>query len=204
MKFLPREDKFFAYFQDQVRLFRKSADLLVDAVQTGGDKMKAAAAEIKQIELEGDKVLIETFNRLDQTFITPFDPEDIYELSQHLDDTLDGIEDAMHRIVAYRVEPVPEPVIRFAQLIRACSEAMQRAFEALAQNASITEPCKTIHDLEDEADGVDRSAVEDLLNNEKDAILVLKLREIYHYLEETMDACEHVASVVEHVYVKNS
>src|ERR1041384_4001432 len=104
MKLLPREEKFFSLFLRQVELICEAARLLLDGVKSGNSRLAAVATEIRTVEHQGDGVIHEIFTKLNQTFITPLDPEDIHNLSSKLDDVLDGIEDAAHRMVAYRLD----------------------------------------------------------------------------------------------------
>ena len=93
LRFLPREEKFFALFVSQVQLILEASRLLLDAVRSGNSHMARASEEIRTLEAKGDEIIHDTFTRLNQTFITPLDPEDIHALSSKLDDVLDGIED---------------------------------------------------------------------------------------------------------------
>src|SRR4249920_2273364 len=102
MRLLPRQEKFFDSFLDQARLIVEASRLLAEAVKAGNSHLSRAAVRIQQLEHEGDEIIHDTFTRLNQTFITPLDPEDIHSIASRLDDVLDGIEDAAYRMVAYR------------------------------------------------------------------------------------------------------
>jgi len=119
LRLLPREEKFFALFVSQVKLIVESSRLLLDAVRNGNSYMARASEEIRTLEAKGDEIIHDTFTRLNQTFITPLDPEDIHALASSLDDVLDGIEDAAHRIFAYRLDPLPPAMVQLCAL--ACS-----------------------------------------------------------------------------------
>src|ERR1700694_3647156 len=106
MNFLPRKERFYSFFLNQVELIREASRILLDAVHAGDGHLKKAAQDIAILEQKGDRVMHEIYLRLNQTFITPLDPEDIHSLSSRLDDVLDGIEDAAYRMVAYRGEPI--------------------------------------------------------------------------------------------------
>src|SRR5438105_14009288 len=101
MKLLPREEKFFGYFHQQVKLIRQAADLLVEGASAGNSHLAHAAHQIKAAEEQADTVIHEIYHRLNSTFITPLDPEDIHSLASHLDDIIDGIEDCAYRMVDY-------------------------------------------------------------------------------------------------------
>jgi predicted phosphate transport protein (TIGR00153 family) len=204
MKLMPRDEKFFSLFLSQVELICEAARLLLDGVKAGPSRLALVATEIRSLEHQGDEVIHEIFTKLNQTFITPLDPEDIHSLSTALDDVLDGIEDAAHRMVAYRLDPITGTVVELAEVIYSCSRVLQKAMEALDSKKPVLEHCIEINRLENEADILVRSAVASLFDNEKDAIQLIKLKEIYELLEDTTDHCEDVADVLQNVVVKNS
>jgi predicted phosphate transport protein (TIGR00153 family) len=204
MRLLPREEKFFALFTKQVKIIEEAAKLLYDGVKSGNSHIATAASQIQELEHKGDEIIHDIFKRLNQTFITPLDPEDIHSLSSHLDDVLDGIEDAAHRIVSYRLEPIPPVVLKLAGIVYDMAKALSKAIEALNTSKLILEHCIEINRLEDEADGVVRQAISDLFSNVTDPILLIKQKEIIEFLEYTTDRCEDVADVLQGVAVKNS
>jgi len=204
MRLLPREEKFYHLFQRQVEIIAEAARLLLDGVRSGNSRLAGAATEITVLEHKGDEVIHEIFRRLNQTFITPIDPEDIHSIASALDNVLDGIEDTSHRLVSYRIDPIPPAMVTLAEFVASCAKAMKCALEALERNAGTQEHCIEINRLENEADRIGRSAVVDLFDHEKDPIRLIKLKEIYDYFEQTIDACEDVADVVQNVVVKNS
>jgi predicted phosphate transport protein (TIGR00153 family) len=204
MRLLPREEKFYHLFQRQVEIISEAARLLLEGVRFGNSRLAGAATEITVLEHKGDEIIHEVFRRLNQTFITPIDPEDIHSIASALDNVLDGIEDTSHRLVSYRIDPVPGVMVTLAEIVANCAAAMKCALAALEKNGGTMEHCIEINRLENEADRIGRGAVVDLFNHEKDAIRVMKLKEIYDYFEATIDACEDVADVVQNVVVKNS
>jgi predicted phosphate transport protein (TIGR00153 family) len=204
MRFLPREEKFFALFLDQVRIISEAAMLLLEGAQSGNKKLAENAVKIKALEENADVVIHDIFLRLNQTFITPLDPEDIHSLSSHLDDVMDGIEDAVHRMVAYRIDPMPPIVIELCQHIVTCVNSLKLAFEALHSNKKLIEHCIEINRVEELVDNVVRDAVRVLFDSETDPIKLIKLKEIYEFLEQTTDYCEDVADALQNVVVKNS
>ena len=149
-------------------------------------------------------IIHEIYSHLNSTFITPLDPEDIHSLSSHLDDVIDGIEDSVHRMLAYRIDPIPSTVVELCRLVQSCGAALQLAFEALAKGQPLTNHCMEVNRLEEAADQLGRAAVTDLFQTEQDPIRIIKLKEIYEFLEQTTDYCEDVADVLQNVQVKNS
>ena len=204
MKLLPREEKFYHLFGKQVDLIAEAARLLLEGMRMGSARLASAATDIAVLENRGDDVIHEIFTRLNQTFITPIDPEDIHNISSALDDVIDGIEDTSHRLVSYRIEPIPEPMVTLAEVVASCARCMKNAIEALEKNGPILAHCIEINRLENEADRVGRSAVVDLFDKEKDPIRLIKLKEVYDFFEATIDSCEDVADVLQNVVVKNS
>jgi predicted phosphate transport protein (TIGR00153 family) len=204
MRLLPREEKFYSLFLSQVDIICEAARLLLQGVKAGPTRLAEVAKEIKTLEHQGDEVIHELFTRLNQTFITPLDPEDIHSLSTRLDDVLDGIEDAVHRMVSYQVNPIPLGMVQLSEMIYTSTRALKKAFEALDKGKEVMEHCIEINRLENEADHLVRGLVSDLFRNEKDPITLIKVKEIYDFLEATTDHCEDVADVLQNVVVKNS
>src|SRR5690242_4932814 len=204
MKLLPREEKFYHLFLKQVEILSDATRLLLDGVRTGNSRLAAVATEINVLENKGDEVIHEIFTRLNQTFITPIDPEDIHNVSAALDNVLDGLEDTSHRLVSYHIKPVPPAMVTLSEIVARCAKSLKSAFEALEKGGSVMEHCIEINRLENEGDLIGRSAVAELFDKEKDPITLIKLKEVYDFIEATIDSCEDVADVLQNVVVKNS
>jgi len=204
MRLLPREEKFYALFLNQIEIISQAARVFCEGLRIGNSRLAGAATEISVLERRGDEVIHSIFKRLNQTFITPLDPEDIHNLSSALDDVLDGIEDTSHCIVSYEIEPIPRDMLELAEIVNSCAEAAKKAFEALAANGEILAHCIEINRLENEGDLVTRAAVADLFRKQKDPITLIKLKEVYEFFEDTIDRFEDVADVLQNVVVKNS
>ena len=204
MRFLPREEKFFALFLSQVQIISEASSFLLEGVKAGNSQLAAAAAEIQKLEEKGDEIIHDIFTRLNQTFITPLDPEDIHSLSSSLDDVLDGIEDAAYRMAAYRLEPIPPTVVELCKIVHDCSRSLRAAFEALNKDKPLIEHCIEINRLEDSADKLVRQVLSELFQSDIHPITFIKLKEAYEVLEATTDRCEDVADALQSVVVKNS
>ncbi|MBM3774873.1 MAG: DUF47 domain-containing protein [Acidobacteria bacterium] len=203
-RFLPREEKFFHLFQEQIAIAVKVAGLLLEGVRLGNSRLAENADKILELEHQGDDLIHEVLSRLNRSFITPLDPEDIHRLAAALDDVIDHIEEAAHLIVAYRLPEIPRAVIQLAEIIDAGCNALRKAFLALEKDRREMAPfIVEINDLENQADRVTRSAVAELFNS-GDALLIFKLKEIYDTLEATTDRCADAADVLQNVVVKNS
>lgn len=191
-------------FLSHVEVTCDASRLLLEGAKAGNSQLNHAAEQIKVLETKGDEIIHDIFLRLNKTFITPLDPEDIHALSSSLDDVLDGIEDAAHRMVAYHLDPVPPTMIDLCEIVHRATRSMQHAFVALDKKQEVLKDCIEINRLEDEADKLVRKAVSALFANEKDPIQLIKLKETYEFLEATTDYCEDVADVLQGVVVKNS
>ena len=126
MNLLPRDEKFYAFFLKQVEDISQAARVLLEGLRIGNSRLAGAATEISVLENRGDEVIHGIFTRLNQTFITPIDPEDIHALSSALDDVLDGIEDTAHRLVSYEINPIPHEMLELAEIVNSCAVAGRR------------------------------------------------------------------------------
>jgi predicted phosphate transport protein (TIGR00153 family) len=203
MRLLPREEKFYHLFQKQVEIISEAARLLLEGVRTSNSRLSIAATEITVLEHKGDEVIHEVFQRLNQTFITPIDPEDIHSIASALDNVLDGIEDTSHRLISYRIEPIPPPMVKLSEIVAKCATAMSSALSALEKNGGTMEHCIEINRLENEADRIHQQAVTKLFDDERDPIVIMKWKEALDFLEDATDRCEDVANVLEGVMVKH-
>src|SRR3984885_8711175 len=131
MNLLPRDDKFYAFFLKQVEIISQAARVLLEGMRVGNSRMAGAATEISVLENRGDEVIHSIFKRLNQTFITPLDPEDIHNISSALDNVLDGIEDTAHRLVSYEIDPIPAIMVTLSEIVASCGKSLKMAFEAL-------------------------------------------------------------------------
>jgi predicted phosphate transport protein (TIGR00153 family) len=204
VRLIPREETFYDSLLQQAQLISEAAAALVEGVQAGNAHLASAASVIQELESKGDGIIHDTFTRLNKTFITPIDPEDIHALSSNLDDVLDGIEDAAYRMSAYRVEPIPPGVVELCGNVVACSRAVLAAIQALKDRKLLQEHCIEINRLENIADGIVRNALAELFRTEESPIALIKLKEVYEVLEATTDRCEDVADTLQGIVVKNS
>ena len=203
VKVLPREEKFFAMFQQQAEFIAEAARCLSSTILAGGVELGTCGAKIREIEHQGDEVTHQIMTRLNSTFLTPMDPEDIHRLASRLDDVLDMIDAVVGRLVMFRLAKLPPAVSTLATIIEASSRAIVKAISDMDRGDSVMEHLIEINQLENEADRVNRQALAELFANEKDAIELIKLKEIYEMLESATDLCEDVANVIESVVVKN-
>ncbi len=206
LRFIPREERFFELFEEQARNIVKGADLLVALV---GEPARAAdlRGEIEEVEHEGDITTHEIADRLNRTFVTPFDHEDIHALAGRMDDVLDNIEATADRMFLYEAgAPSPE-MVGLVEVLAEATKALEKGIEGMkdiARNARrILDYCIEIHRLENIGDEESRLALAKLFKG-SDALHALKWKEIYDHVEEAIDKCEDVASIVEGIVVKHT
>lgn len=204
MRLFPREEKFFDLLEEQVTRIVEASRLLDDGVRSDQLTLTRMAGAVKRIEHEADEITHQLFTKLNQTFVTPLDPEDLHALGASLDDVLDYIEDAAFRISAYRIFPVPEGVCALTSIIHSCCLKLATAIAKLKTRGNTLEDCIEINRLENSADETVRKLVTDLFNEETDPIALMKFKEIYEVLESATDRCEDVADVLQTIVVKNS
>jgi predicted phosphate transport protein (TIGR00153 family) len=200
---IPRDNTFFDMFSQMSENLIAGARVMVDLF-TDYKEVDAKVAEIRRIERTGDEITHAVFTKLNQTFITPFDREDIHELASSLDDVLDFLNSAAARIVMYRITDPPAVALELSRLILLQCQELHRALPLLRKNGSILTHCVEINRLENEADVISRAAIGQLFDREKDPITLIKTKELIEVLELATDKAEDVANVLETVVLKSS
>jgi len=201
--FIPRDNTFFEMFSEMSENLIAGARTLVDLFTDFRD-VDAKVAEIRRIERTGDEMTHAVITKLNQSFITPFDREDIHALTSSLDDVLDFINAACSRIITYRITNPPPVALDLARVILLQSQELKRALSHLRNRGDIMTHCVEINRLENEADVISRVAIGQLFDQEKDPITLLKSKELIEFLELATDKAEDVANVVETVVLKSS
>ena len=200
--FFPREEDFFALFRKQAALAHKGCDQL-HAMMERFDDLETRAKALKDVEHEGDLVTHEIFERLNRTFITPIEREDIHDLASGLDDVLDGAEAIGSRLLLFKIlKPTPQAVQLTAILARSGAQ-IEQAVEHLKDFKNLMGFTIEIHRLENEADNISREVVADLFSGEHDLLDVMRWKEVYGRLENAADMCEDVANTIEAIVLKN-
>jgi uncharacterized protein len=203
VRLIPKDNSFFAMFSAMSDNLIAGARTLVDLFANYRD-VGAKIDEIHRIEREGDELTHAILTKLNQTFITPFDREDIHELASKLDDVLDFINASGARISMYRITAPPPAAGELAGIIlRQCQE-LQQAVSLMQKNGNILAHCVEINRLENEADQVSQQAIATLFDREKDPINLIKIKELLECLERATDKAEDVANVLETVVLKST
>ena len=202
-RLIPREERFYDLFVADAANMVEAARLLEAMLRTY-DHPEQRAAEIRAAEHTGDEITHDIGHRVEHTFVTPFDREDIIALISGLDDVLDFIEEVADTFVLYRIDAPTPPAIRQAAIVVAQCEQLHQALLQLRNFRDIERYWIEVHRLENEGDQVARAAIADLFSNGADPIEIIKWKEIYGLLESTIDKCEDVANVIERIVVKHA
>ena len=203
VRLIPKDTSFFAMFSGMSNNLITGARAMVDLFSDYRD-LEMKVEEIRRIEHVGDEMTHAILRKLNQTFITPFDREDIHKLASSLDDVLDCLNAAGARIIMYRITAPPPEAAEIARLTLAQTQELEKAVSLLQKNGDVLGHCVEINRLENEADLVSRAAIARLFDQEKDPINLIKTKELIEILETATDRAEDVADVLETVVLKNA
>ncbi len=206
--FSPKDKIFFPLLQKAADNICNISDLLLQAIkETDEEKQEQLIRSIENAEHLGDEITHEIMNALNTVFITPFDREDIHNLSSSIDDVADHVKDAALRFRLYNPKKVPASIIKLAELIIRGAEEVRRAIGELQHVGNLETIRKIIVDInniENQSDAIFELALADLFANEKDPIEVIKIKDIIAKMESAADRCEDIANVIESIIVKTT
>lgn len=207
--FVPKDKKiFFPLFEQAASNVVAMATLLVEAVNSKNSaEREDLYKQIDKLENKGDELTHQIYLELGKNFITPFDREDIHSLATAIDDVADYIQGSANRLSLYRVDEITEPIQKLSELILQAGTDLEKAVKELKDLKNvrnIADSCIRINSVENQADYVFDRAVADLFLYEKDALKVIKYKEILAALETATDMCEDAANVMESILVKNA
>lgn len=206
--FVPKDKKFFPLFEQAGTNLIEMAKLLNENVNTvDTNRRKEITMKLGDLEHRGDEITHQIHLELGKNFITPFDREDIHALASSLDDVADYIHDASNRMELYKVDVITDPIRDLAALLVEGTEQVAKALYELKDIKNIrniTDSCVRINSIENKADYIFDKAVADLFEFEKDAINLIKYKEVLSAMENATDKCEDVANVLESILVKNA
>ncbi len=203
LRLLPTEVRFFDLFETQAAKVLEAARALKEMAYNY-DKVEEKARHIKELESEGDRITHEIIDKLNRTFITPFDREDIHALASCLDDVLDNIEGVSSRLALFKVQTITPEAIELVSVVERSCLAIHGAVTHLRDLKKIHPYCVQINDLENEADFISRNTTARLFEEATDFRELIKWKELYGRLEATTDDCEDVANILEGIVVKNN
>jgi predicted phosphate transport protein (TIGR00153 family) len=202
-RLIPREERFYDDFTAMAQQIRYGAELL-DSMLAPDRPIWDKADEIKEVEHKCDFLTHEIIQRLNRTFVTPLDREDIHALARSLDDVMDAIDASASIVRLYQIDTVRPGARELTRLVLDSTAQVVRAMQALEKRKGVAECAVEINRLENEADRAHSAAVQSLFNDERDAVVIIKWKEVLDFLEQATDRCEDVANVIEGVVVKHA
>ena len=202
-RLVPREERFFDDFISLTEEIRSGARLLKQMLAGAAPDMAQVAA-IKGVEHACDKRTHDIIARLNRTFVTPLDREDIHTLARRLDDVMDAIDAAAAIIPLYKIERVRPDARELSRIIVQSADQVSSAMKSLTRLRGVVDCAVEINRLENEADRVHQAAVRTLFEEEPDTLSIIKWKELFDFLEAATDRCEDVANVLEAVVVKHA
>jgi hypothetical protein len=201
--FAPRDRVFFELFEEAGQNILHAADLLDRMLRNYPDS-KDLARDILICEQEGDRITHDIISRLNHTFVTPIDREDILALASALDDIVDFTEEVADYLGLYKIEAPMDQAIRLAHVLLLASEQVAEAIPRLRGFRDLSHYTVEINRLENDGDRITREAVASLFQNGIDPMVVIRWKDLFERLEEAIDAAEHVANILEGIVIKNS
>ena len=199
-----RDRQYFDLFEEAGGNIVRAADLLDQLLRSFPDRREELTRDILICEQEGDRITHDIIRRLNETFVTPIDREDIYALASALDDIVDYTEEAADYLGLYKIEAPMEQAQRLAHVLLQASRSIAEAMPRLRSFEDISHYTVEINRLENDGDRITREAMASLFDNGIDPMVVIRWKDIYERLEQAIDACEQVANIVEGIVIKNS
>jgi uncharacterized protein Yka (UPF0111/DUF47 family) len=200
---VPREQRFYDLFEQQATIIVSTSVLLKEAFDDM-ENLPARQREIKDLEGLGDKNTYEIIRTLNETFVTPFDHEDISALAAGLDDIIDYIEEIADTVNLYGITTIPRAASELTGLLAQAVVQLEQAVGKLRSGKKDGEYAIEVHRLEDVGDSTSRHAIAELFQGQRDPLEVIKLKDLYGLLEDALDRCEDVANVIENIAIKNA
>lgn len=201
---LPKEDEYFAFFSGMTEKIQLASNQLVEMMQSENGSFEAHAKRIKDIEHECDELTHKVTTKLNKSFITPFDREDIFALVVALDDVCDYIDAGARAILMYDIKEISDHAAQLAKVIQGLAMEINSAVSMLAKPDGMNQHIIEIHRLENVADDIYFRAIGELFHTEVNPTTLIKWKELYEILENATDRCERVANIVESIILKHT
>ena len=203
---LPKESKFFPLISEVGAVIDKASKLLIEFIKSDREHMEEFYARIKNCEKDADKLTDTIFEELNNTFITPFDREDIQLLSETLDDVIDSINSCSKRVLIFQPKNIPAELVKMCEIISTSCGVIKSAVEELKnikKNAGkVQDYCSRLHELERDGDDLYEEYIKQLFETERNGIEILKLKGIIQDLERTTDITHSVGKIIKTIIVK--
>ena len=206
MRLFPKQENFFDYFEELANKIEEGSRLFLEMTENH-DYSESKVAKLKEIEHEADIITHRTYEKMHTTFLTPIDREDIYALVNKMDSILDVIEATAIRVHLYKVKKHDDQIIKQAKILNEAItkvKSIVHAMRNMKNSKMILDGCVEINTLENAGDVVLRTIMANLFENEKDAIELVKWKDIFQLLEEAIDDCEDVSNIVEGIVLKHA
>ncbi len=206
MHLFPKQENFFDYFEELADKIEEGGRLFLAMTETH-DYSESKVAKLKEVEHEADIITHRTYEKMHTTFLTPIDREDIYALVNKMDSIMDVIEATAIRIHLYKVKKIDDQIIKQAKILNEAIIKVKEIIHAMRNmknSKMILDGCVEINTLENAGDVVLRTIMANLFENEKDAIELIKWKDIFQLLEEGIDVCEDVSNIVEGIVLKHA
>ena len=203
LSLVPQEREYFRLFSEFAATLDQAAQLLA-SLMSDFSTLKSTARQMVELEHVGDKIVHDIVKRLNKTFITPLDREDIYDLAAPLDEVLDSIEAAADMLLLYRIEKPAQHAVEQAAVIARQTAVLKTAIDNLEKRKGLDEHWIEVNRLENEGDRLYRDAVAELFDGDMRCTDIIKWKDIYTTLEHAIDDCEHVANIIESIVLKNT
>ena len=200
---IPHERRFYKLFDDQASNVVAAATELL-SLFNDVPHIQEHTTRIKDLEHAGDDLTHEMVRTLNRVFVTPFDREDIYALGSGLDDLLDFIDEIAETISLYGITEIPPHAHEMASLLAKAAEQLKDGISRLESRKGLEEHRVEVHRLENLGDAASRRAIGDLFHGGYDTLTVIKLKEFYSLLEDSLDRCEDLANIIENIIIKNA
>jgi predicted phosphate transport protein (TIGR00153 family) len=201
---LPKEDEYFVFFSQMTGKIQEAAGVLVEMMQDKRENFEAHSRRIKAVEHSCDEITHKLTTKLNKSFITPFDREDIFTLSVALDDVIDYIDAGARAIMMYDIQEINDYARHFAKIIQGLAMELHSAVSMLEKPTDMNQHIVEIHRLENEADDVYFRAIGELFHNATEPATLIKWKELYEILENATDRCESVANIIESIILKHN
>ena len=202
LSLVPKEHDYFRMFSELAANLDAAAQLLVKFMND--DDRQSIAAAILEHEHVGDKMVHDIVRRLNKSFITPIDREDIYDLVATADEILDSIEEAAGLMIIYRVGEATDYARRQAEVIAKATPILRECMDNLEKPKGLDERIIAVNSLENDGDRIEREAIASLFEGDTKCTDIIKWKDIYETLESAIDECEHVANVIESIVLKHN
>lgn len=200
---LPKEDQYFALFSQMSVKLQEAATVLVEMMRSGDEQYDSLSKRLKHIEHECDELTHTVTTKLNKSFITPFDREDIYTLAVALDDVCDYMDAAARAVVMYNIHESDQYAIKLAEILKKMADEIKAATDLLEHAKGMGPHLLEIQRLENEADDVYFNGTAELFKG-SDAVKIIRWKELYEILENATDRCESVGNIIESIVLKHN